>query len=186
MQSCTNSNAAKAPPDPVNNISQVEVLKDMGFTSVVEIKQLAANEHKAKWAKYGLTFLSKDEVDLYMTENDFIMGPTDRYIGNMPKSAADALVANYNKIRKINLPAMYTDPIGRKWTQNQVDAMSERDRNWVYEGSGIVPPVISVIAPAKKFNTEGMLISNRQLKVDHPDPKVVYKVQDGYIELASW
>lgn len=46
---------------------------------------------------------------------------------------------------------------------------------------------IMIIAAAKNFNTEGMNIKDNILTAPPPkDPIAVVKVQDGYVELASW
>lgn len=175
-------------PKKVPSDSYLLSLKDIGFTNIpIVTEAIAAEKRKYIKEKYGLNYLSKNELDNIMKDNNLIIANADRYIGNMPLDIAKQIVENYNKFQNTDLNEdIWIAPDGRMFRTGQINRLPKKeDRDWIMMGNKTTS-VIQVAAPVKEFNTERMVILNNHLVEPSKDPIALIEIEDGYIELARW
>lgn len=184
--SCNNSNATK-PPEVKNVISspsQVEQLESMGFSRSASVITLKSNVEKDRLAKKGFAYMSEEEMQLFMAENNFFKGPANIYIGNIPQDAAQKIIDTYKSFSACE-PVLYIDPHGVKHDQANYDATDESAQRWVAMGR-IINKRIFVVGPFYKFDQRDMVLFGRDLKPKSTDPIAVVETETGYVELARW
>lgn len=188
IYSCNDSNASKPASMPVHKEELKESiskqLSSIGFRNSKSVLFISSSSEKQKWAKMGFKYISQEEADFLMRENNFIIGPATVYIGEITEQASKEILTTYNEVQSL-LPDMFVDPINRSWTQKELDNMSAVDRAWVLTGRKAHSEVY-VIGPADKFNIEGMNLFGRELTPKVVDPIAVLKVDFGFVELARW
>lgn len=75
-------------------------LNSAGFKKVPEVVKYNSTSEKAYWFnKYGLYFLTHQEMKTLCDSNNFIIGPADAYKESVPDSSAFEMMQNYNKIK---------------------------------------------------------------------------------------
>jgi hypothetical protein len=197
------------------DVTYLESLKDVGFNSLKDVKHLKNIQNRKDWMdKCGVYFLGDDEMTKFLTDNDFIIGAADRFLCEIPKEAGVNMIQRFRPIRDsltmyylhiyntfdmvycLEASEMAIKPeniIRRKEEESFVkylkpSTIEERKIPAPYVWDmNIVRPEIQIIAAAKCFNTEGMIIEDRILKATPPkDPIAVVKVKDGWIELVNW
>lgn len=185
-------------------------LSKLGFSSNDGVKSLRYITERKKWmAGYGLYFLGDEEMSKFLNDNDFIIGPADKYLGEVPKEAGEKMAENFSKAFSREIYRVYTDDIDIVVYKEDFAYVPERDfcngnslqdyfsREIIekyripstsafcinkIQGSGI-----HIISGAKDFNTEGMILKNGILEKTPPvDPIAVVRVAGGWVELTSW
>jgi hypothetical protein len=184
--SCTNADATKRAEISTSTTTEATLtsLKDAGFVNVPMVINKEATVLREKWKRqFNLLFISDVEAKQLLEENDFIIGPSSRYIKDIPDAAANDIAMNFNILRKSNV-LTYTAPDGRVFTQEELDDFDKNAKDWILTGT--VNNQIFVIGPASNFNTDGMVITDRQLVNKKLDPIAVMKVDKGYVQIAKW
>lgn len=193
IQSCSNADASMSVTESkpssdstsLHDQSLAGELRDMGFSNSVSVTIPLATEEKEFWANRGLVYWSIGEIHQMMSENNWVIAQANRYTGHIPQEAAEKIVAGRNIVK--NEPAIqgFFCPDGRYFTDEQISKLPSRDAEWVKTGTRYGSEIM-VIAPITKFNTEGTTLVDLELKEPHPDPVVVVRLRDGYVELARW
>lgn len=77
-----------------------QFLKEAGFSKVPGIKSFSLSKEKNYWMdKYGLYFLSYEEMDSLCYANNFIVGESDRFKENIPDASVVEMKTNYDKLK---------------------------------------------------------------------------------------
>lgn len=80
-------------------------LQEAGFTANENVTYMQTKEHRDYWQKtFGLNFIGDVEIQKFLHDNDFIMGETTRYLGEMPQSAFVEMNKNLEMVRKKYAP----------------------------------------------------------------------------------
>lgn len=163
-------------------------LKEAGFTrikNVVEHESEAQREYYAK--KYGLFYLSDEELRQLLRDNGFLVGASSFFIGEMPDSAANTLIKNLDLVsaneEKFD---RYDYPLHEFVTQPE--ALARWEAHYRMYDIGIMP-LVFIAAPSDKFDLSTdkvQLNENMFVMPKNNDPIALYKVKGGWIELARW
>lgn len=79
--------------------ASVADLYSMGFSKAKNIEAYELHsKRKMYFEKYGLMYMTDAEVKKILSDNNFIMGAADKYIGTIPKFAIDSIVSKTNQI----------------------------------------------------------------------------------------
>jgi hypothetical protein len=154
--------------------ARVEQLKSMGFTIVPDVQNYNSVSKRQYYKKeFGLLFIGDNELQKFLDDNDFIMGPATSFRENVPPQAIDKIQENASRLKI-------------KFSYDQTWAVLRIDSDGNIRGDGMYNPLY-IIAGAKSFNTEGMELKEGILTAIPPkDPIALAKVDGGYVELANW
>lgn len=164
----------------------VAKLNEFGFGNTQSAREYRYILARQKWQKnFGLTFIGEQEMSNFLEDNGFIIGASDKFLESIPAEAGREMMDNYNKIKDclFRYNALWTSVAGTGTLVFGDNLNLSVD--WPIEPP---PPRIAhtiyVIANAKKFNTEGMVVKEGKL-INH-DPIAVVKTDGGYVEIAHW
>lgn len=170
LQACTDSNATKTNDVADNNKSAYKSLMELGFSNVPSVSKNASLDRAAFiQRKYGLSFISdKDMQQLTKDNKTLIQGHAQAYNGEVPRSSANQIVENYNKITGEKI--YYHDDFWGTWAEVGIDHYGDKKET----DKGIL-----IIAPPSQFTPNADINSKK-------DPIAVIKTDGGFIELAAW
>ncbi len=189
--SCQRAGASSTIKDKQTSMSPATInstLKEAGFTNLSDFVKQASKLQKEYYKnKYGLEYLSDEEVSQMLIRNDFIMGAPVAYIDNIPLSAGEKLVTNLKKLEnEKRLLTRFDAEIGEFITEKEA---SDRWEAHAQQYQIEVAPLVMVAAPRGKFDvTKSRVILNKNLEIDSEvkDPIAFYKTSGGYVVLAIW
>lgn len=190
LQHCTSSEAAVPVAKVKSSITgnEIEELAKIGFTKSSSLIALKTSSEREAWTKKGFVYISQEELGNIMAENNWFIGPANAYIGNIPADAAKKIANVYNRLSSYRFE-IFVAPDGRRFTEGELNKFSSIDANWIKTGTKTTTGAeVFVVAPSDKFDQTLLDIQGGELKpkTKNPDPIVVVKINNGYIELARW
>lgn len=79
--------------------TSISQLYKIGFSNTKAALSIEAyTQRKLYQEKYGLSFLSNDEMTDFLKKNNFILGDADTYIGEIPANAVKSILDNVRKL----------------------------------------------------------------------------------------
>lgn len=177
--SCTSAGAVE-PRERKPAAESTAVLSELNLSSSVNY----GNSVKEMYLeKYGLKFHYVHEIQNFTNENDLMIAESQYFIGNIPDDALNDLQSRWNIIKNSDI---FTE---EKWIYGN----KEYSKEWMEkEGPKYVISSrirsdgehiggIYVVGPSKEFDQKAIL----EDKIGH-DPIILYRIPNGYIELAQW
>lgn len=131
------------------SIKRDESIKDFlikaGFKKVAGIKSYSTDIEKSWWFnKYGLHWLSYEEMDTLMKQNNFIIGAAENYIDSIPDAAAITMRENYKAVSPELLTWRlnpYLNWVNTYWfTSYEIDEPAARK-----EGGQVMPEYLNAL-----------------------------------------
>lgn len=190
IYACTSAEASK-PGEIKADVNKIEQLKDIGFVNTSLIVNYEVSELKKYYFdKAKLKFLSENEVQSIVTENNLIIGPIENFIGNIPNNNVNEILENSKKYKNLRPEnPIYITMDNRSFTEEEYNKLDNKSKAWI-DRTGQVKnkPIYLIAAPLEQFVVnDGQEINNKEIKNKPPvDPIVLIKVDRGYIELSRW
>lgn len=149
-------------------------LREAGFTP----KNYSSREVYEKSIKYdtafGLTFVTKEQINKFCSDFNFILAPSDRYKEDIPDAAALDIIKNVDLLMQ-----GFKVSAGMLWNENMTEIVNSNFRK-----------NIVVVAPTSHFNTDGLIkdgfFKNLFSKPPPPDPIALMEVEGGFVQIAIW
>lgn len=120
--------------DDAKNNDLKQFLQSAGFNKVPGVIKYNSIEEKKYWFnKYGVYFITHDEMKVLCDSNNFIIAPCTVYKGSIPDVAIKEMQVNYNKIGDdmLKYNAHHTGEAGMLFTENETGWwLSNKTEDW--------------------------------------------------------
>jgi len=177
--SCTSAGAVE-PRERKPTFESTVVLSELNLSNSVDY----GNSVKEMYLeKYGLKFHYVHEIQNFTNENDLMIAESRYFIGDIPDDALNDLQNKWNIIKNSDIFTeekwIYKDKeYSKEWMEKE--GPKYIISNWI-KSDGEHIGSIYVVGPSKEFDQRAIL----EDKVGH-DPIILYRIPNGYIELARW
>lgn len=97
-----------------------KTLEQFGFVQNENVLYLQTQKHRDYWQKnFKLNFIGDGEIQKFLRDNDFIMGPTSSYLGAIPENSLRQLDAMGADLKNRYPPFIKWENDTRKWNERE-------------------------------------------------------------------